>query len=76
MLGGGVVVVVVVCGGSGGGGGGGCGGGGGGVWIQIYIGSSDHQFRNNLLFLKLNLTWTNVLSLSLGLGSEMNSTSL
>ena len=44
--------------------------------FQISIGSPDHQFHNNLLCLKQNLTWINVLSLSLRLGSGMNSPSL
>ena len=30
-----------------------------------------HPFHNNLLFLKLNLTWANILSLSLRVGSGM-----
>ena len=34
-----------------------------------------HQFHNNLLYLKQNLTWVNVLSLSLRLGSGMHSLS-
>ena len=35
----------------------------------ISISSSDHQFHNNLLCLKQNFTWANVLFLSLRLGS-------
>ena len=43
---------------------------------QIVVFSSDHLYHNKLLFLKLNLTWTNKLSLSLHLWSGMNSPSL
>ena len=44
--------------------------------FQISTGSSYHQFHNNLLCLKQNFTWANVLSLSLRLGSGMNSPSI
>ena len=40
-----------------------------------WLGTSDHQFHN-LLCLKQNLTWVNMLSLLLCLGSGMNSPSL
>ena len=43
--------------------------------FQISLRNSDHQFHN-LLCLKQNSTWTNMLSLSLRLGSEMTSPSL
>ena len=43
--------------------------------FQISTGSSDNQFHN-LLCLTQNLTWANVLSLSLRQGSRMNSPSL
>ena len=43
--------------------------------FQISPGSSDHQFHN-LSCLKQNLTWVNVLSLSLRVGSGMNYPSL
>ena len=40
--------------------------------FQISIGISDHKFHN-LLCLKQNLAWVNVISLSLHLGSGINS---
>ena len=44
--------------------------------FRMSLGSSDHQFHNSLLCLKQNLAWANMLSLSLRLGSGMNSPSL
>ena len=44
--------------------------------FQVSLGSSDHQFRNNLLCIKQNLTWANVFCLSLRQGSGMNSQTL
>ena len=46
-------------------------------WVfQISLGSWDHIFHNNLLFLKLSLTWAHMLSLSQRLRSGMNFPSL
>ena len=43
--------------------------------FQMSLGSSDHQFHN-LVCLKQNFIWANVLSLPLRLGSGMNSPSI
>ena len=43
--------------------------------FQISLGSSGHQFHNNVLCIKQNLIWANVLFLSLRLRYEINSPS-